>query len=70
MWLCYVFKNDQEDRPDMSSVVLMLGSENPLPQPKLPGFYTQRNLPEEEVSSSQYESVSVNDVTISKMQGR
>ncbi|GLT57836.1 hypothetical protein SLA2020_307810 [Shorea laevis] len=59
-----------EDRPDMSSVVLMLGSENPLPQPKLPGFYTERNLPEEEVSSSQYERVSVNGVTISKLQGR
>ncbi|GLT31627.1 hypothetical protein SLA2020_063530 [Shorea laevis] len=59
-----------EDRPDMSSVVLMLGSENPLPQPKLPGFYTERNLPEEEVSSSQYECLSVNEVTISKLQGR
>ncbi|GLT51471.1 hypothetical protein SLA2020_248780 [Shorea laevis] len=59
-----------EDRPDMSLVVLMLGSENPLPQPKLPGFYTERNLPEEEVSSSQYECVSVNEVTISKLQGR
>ncbi|GLU23489.1 hypothetical protein SLE2022_394890 [Rubroshorea leprosula] len=69
-WKKEHWKNDREDRPDMSSMVLMLGSENPLPQPKLPGFYTQRNLPEEEVSSSQYESVSVNEVTISKMQGR
>ncbi|GKV42579.1 hypothetical protein SLEP1_g49962 [Rubroshorea leprosula] len=59
-----------EDRPDMSSVVLMLGSENPLSRPKLLGFYTERNLPEEEVSSSQYERVSVNEVTISKLQGR
>ncbi|GLT31623.1 hypothetical protein SLA2020_063490 [Shorea laevis] len=59
-----------EDRPDMSSVVLMLGGENPLPQPKLPGFYTERNLPEEEVSSSLFECVSVNEVTISKLQGR
>ncbi|GLU23500.1 hypothetical protein SLE2022_394980 [Rubroshorea leprosula] len=58
-----------EDRPDMSSVVLMLGSENPLPQPKLPGFYTERNLPEEEASSSQHERVS-NEVTISTLQGR
>ncbi|GLU23083.1 hypothetical protein SLE2022_391150 [Rubroshorea leprosula] len=59
-----------EDRPDMSSVVLMLGSENPLPQPKLPGFYIERNLPEEEVSSSPIKCVSVNEVTISKLQGR
>ncbi|GLU23481.1 hypothetical protein SLE2022_394810 [Rubroshorea leprosula] len=59
-----------EDRPNMSSVVLMLGSENPLPQPKLPGFYTERNLPEEEASSSQPEHVSVNEVTISMLQGR
>ncbi|GLU23490.1 hypothetical protein SLE2022_394900 [Rubroshorea leprosula] len=59
-----------EDRPDMSSVVLMLGGENPLPQPKLPGFYTERNLPEEEVSSSPFGCVSVNEVTISKLQGR
>ncbi|GKV42572.1 hypothetical protein SLEP1_g49955 [Rubroshorea leprosula] len=58
-----------EDRPDMSSVVLMLGSENPLPQPKLPGFYTERNLPEEDASSSQHERVS-NEVTISTLQGR
>ncbi|GLT31625.1 hypothetical protein SLA2020_063510 [Shorea laevis] len=56
-----------EDRPDMSSVILMLGSENPLPQPKL---LAERNLPEEEVSSSQYECVSINEVTISKLQGR
>ncbi|GKV42587.1 hypothetical protein SLEP1_g49970 [Rubroshorea leprosula] len=59
-----------EDMPDMSSVVLMLGSENPLPQPKLPGFYTERNRPEEEASSSQHERVSVNEVTISTLQGR
>ncbi|GLT37916.1 hypothetical protein SLA2020_121980 [Shorea laevis] len=58
-----------EDRPDMSSVVLMLGSENPLPQPKLPGFYTERNLLEEKASSSQHERVS-NEVTISTLQGR
>ncbi|GLT51488.1 hypothetical protein SLA2020_248940 [Shorea laevis] len=58
-----------EERPDMSSVVLMLGSENPLPQPKVLGFYTERNVPEEEASSSQHERVS-NEVTISMLQGR
>ncbi|KAJ0101131.1 hypothetical protein Patl1_04477 [Pistacia atlantica] len=31
-----------EDRPNMSSVVVMLGSENELPQPKQPGFLMDR----------------------------
>ncbi|KAK3031155.1 hypothetical protein RJ639_035178 [Escallonia herrerae] len=33
-----------EGRPSMSSVVLMLGGEGTLPQPKEPGFFTKRNL--------------------------
>ncbi|KAK7272481.1 hypothetical protein RJT34_29099 [Clitoria ternatea] len=32
-----------DDRPSMSSVVLMLSSESTLPQPKLPGFLTNTN---------------------------
>ncbi|KAK6229550.1 hypothetical protein SCA6_018501, partial [Theobroma cacao] len=60
-----------ENRPNMSSVVLMLGSENPLPTPKQPGFFTERNLPESEsYSSSHHESASVNEVTISEVQAR
>ncbi|XVF34075.1 hypothetical protein REPUB_Repub18cG0025600 [Reevesia pubescens] len=60
-----------EDRPKMSSVVLMLGSENPLPQPKQPGFFTERNLPEQEsYSSSHHEYASVNEVTISMLEAR
>ena len=60
-----------EDRPNMSSIVLMLGSENPLPQPKQPGFFTERNLPESESSSSNHhESASVNEVTISMLEAR
>ncbi|TQE13595.1 hypothetical protein C1H46_000602 [Malus baccata] len=35
-----------EDRPNMSSVVLMLGSDVALPPPKQPGFYTERSVPE------------------------
>ncbi|KAG5119388.1 hypothetical protein JHK82_033808 [Glycine max] len=34
-----------EDRPDMSSVVLMLNGEKLLPNPNVPGFYTERALP-------------------------
>ncbi|KAL1293152.1 hypothetical protein AAHE18_19G051600 [Arachis hypogaea] len=33
-----------EDRPDMSSVVLMLNGEKLLPKPKVPGFYTERGV--------------------------
>ncbi|KAH9651145.1 G-type lectin S-receptor-like serine/threonine-protein kinase [Citrus sinensis] len=40
-----------EDRPNMASVVLMLSGERSLPQPKQPGFFTERNLPESESSS-------------------
>lgn len=60
-----------EDRPNMSSIVLMFGSENPLPQPKQPGFFTERNLPESESSSSSHHKpASVNEVTISMLQAR
>ncbi|KAK2408438.1 G-type lectin S-receptor serine/threonine-protein kinase [Trifolium repens] len=40
------------DRPDMSSVILMLNGEKLLPQPKMPGFYTGTGLPEA-ISSNQ-----------------
>ncbi|BFG28815.1 hypothetical protein CerSpe_150890 [Prunus speciosa] len=33
-----------EDRPSMSSVVLMLSSDVTLPPPKQPGFYTERSV--------------------------
>ncbi|CAN6684354.1 unnamed protein product [Malus baccata var. baccata] len=35
-----------EDRPNMSSVVLMLSSDFALPPPKQPGFYTEQSVPE------------------------
>ncbi|KAK2987254.1 hypothetical protein RJ640_017557 [Escallonia rubra] len=42
-----------EDRPTMSLVMLALDSENPmLPQPKQPGFYTERFLPDTDSSST------------------
>lgn len=43
MWLCCV-QQCPENRPNMSSAVLMLGSEAALPRPKRPGFFTGRNL--------------------------
>ena len=60
-----------EDRPKMSSIILMLGSDNPLPQPKQPGFFTERNLPKSEsYSSNHHEPASVNEVTISMLEAR
>ncbi|KAM4092603.1 hypothetical protein ACB094_06G052800 [Castanea mollissima] len=51
------------DRPDMSSVVLMLGSESLLPSPKQRGFYTEKNLPEAD-------SCSANEVSFSSLAAR
>ncbi|XP_034212745.1 G-type lectin S-receptor-like serine/threonine-protein kinase At4g27290 [Prunus dulcis] len=42
-----------EDRPSMSSVVLMLSSDVTLPPPKQPGFYTERSVPESPLSARQ-----------------
>lgn len=60
-----------EDRPTMSSVLLMLDSENPsLPQPKRPGFYTERSLTETDTSSTGKITYNSNEVTISMLQAR
>ncbi|KAG9454347.1 hypothetical protein H6P81_007251 [Aristolochia fimbriata] len=60
-----------EDRPKMSTVVLMLGSDNPtLPQPKQPGFCTVRSQPETGSFSSQQESCTINQVTVTTLDAR
>lgn len=63
-----------EDRPTMPSVVLMLDSENPtLPQPKQPGFYSERYLTETDSSSTgtfRNTYTMMKDVTITTVQGR
>lgn len=59
-----------EDRPNMSSVVLMLGSDNSLPDPKQPGFFTERNMPAVDSSSGNHDSSSINDLTISELDAR
>ncbi|KAB5534728.1 hypothetical protein DKX38_017820 [Salix brachista] len=43
-----------EDRPDMSAVVLILGSEIHLPQPKQPGFFMGENPHEQRTSSNKH----------------
>ena len=59
-----------DDRPSMSSVVLMLSSESTLPQPKMPGFFTEREMVGDSSSSSSYKQVSINDITVSIMEAR
>lgn len=60
-----------EDRPVMSSVVLMLGSETAsMTQPKNPGFCLGRKAETDSSSSKQDESCTVNEVTVTMVQGR
>ncbi|XWS52136.1 hypothetical protein CRYUN_Cryun11dG0041300 [Craigia yunnanensis] len=59
-----------EDRPSMSSVVLMLGSETALLEPKEPGFLINKKSLETDSSSRKIESSSTNDVSISILEGR
>lgn len=54
----------------MSSVVLMLSGEGKLPQPKQPGFFTERTLVEANSSSIKNTSCSVNDSTITLLEAR
>ncbi|THG21589.1 hypothetical protein TEA_019602 [Camellia sinensis var. sinensis] len=58
-----------EDRPNMSTVVLMLGGEGALThQPKPPVFFTERNLLEAESSRSKNEPCSANMVTLTQLE--
>ncbi|KAK9268594.1 hypothetical protein L1049_000349 [Liquidambar formosana] len=59
-----------EDRPSMSSIVLMLSSESALPQPKQPGFFTERNPVEGYSSSGKPESCSANEITVTWLSAR
>ncbi|ONK74688.1 uncharacterized protein A4U43_C03F9120 [Asparagus officinalis] len=60
-----------EDRPLMSSVVLMLGSDlASLPQPKQPGFAARRGPFEVDTSSSNQDSCTLNEISVSMFQPR
>ncbi|XP_061341170.1 G-type lectin S-receptor-like serine/threonine-protein kinase At4g27290 [Gastrolobium bilobum] len=54
-----------EDRPDMSSVVLMLNGEKLLPKPKFPGFYTEVHS-----LSANCDLCSANGISITVLDGR
>ncbi|XP_052289579.1 G-type lectin S-receptor-like serine/threonine-protein kinase At4g27290 isoform X19 [Citrus sinensis] len=59
-----------KDRPSMPSVILMLGSETVLPQPKQPGYLADWKSIRQDYSSSTPESCSTNTITISELEGR
>lgn len=60
-----------EDRPNMSSVVLMLNGEKLLPEPSQPGFYTGRDHPTQTDSSSRNcDECSLNEVSNSLLEAR
>ena len=59
-----------EDRPSMSSVVVVLGSEGALPQPKKPGFFLEKDSNVAHGFSSKHESSSTNEMTITILEAR
>ncbi|KAM3755253.1 hypothetical protein ACB098_02G026900 [Castanea mollissima] len=59
-----------EHRPSISSVVLMLGSESALPQPKQPGFFLEKDSNEGRFLTSKHESSSTNEITITLLEAR
>ncbi|KAI9185620.1 hypothetical protein LWI28_008878 [Acer negundo] len=60
-----------EDRPEMSSVVFMLENEGLLlPQPKKPGFFTERGFIPGSTSSSKEKSHTENAMSITTLDGR
>ncbi|XP_065005993.1 receptor-like serine/threonine-protein kinase SD1-8 isoform X1 [Musa acuminata AAA Group] len=60
-----------EHRPTMASAVLMLGSDGALlPQPTQPGFVATKGPLESDSSASKQDSVSVNDISITMVEGR
>ncbi|GMN69515.1 hypothetical protein TIFTF001_038563 [Ficus carica] len=58
------------DRPDISSVVLMLSEERELPQPKPPGYFLENDSRERNQASNKPQSFSKNTMTITTFMGR
>ena len=58
------------DRPNMTSVVVMLSSENTLPQPKEPGFLLEKVSSNGGQSYGEQMSSSINEVTVSILSAR
>ncbi|KAK3199389.1 hypothetical protein Dsin_022804 [Dipteronia sinensis] len=63
-------EHQPDTRPSMSSVVLMLGGDNVLPEPKQPGFLMDRKPQLEPDSLNKPDFSSSNEVTISLLEAR
>ncbi|GLU09078.1 hypothetical protein SLE2022_259540 [Rubroshorea leprosula] len=59
-----------KDRPSMSSVILMLGGETKLVQPKEPGFLFDKKSPEIDPLFTKLESSSTNELSLSVLEPR
>ena len=62
-------QQNPEDRPSMSNVVVMLGSESALPQPREPAFLTEKYFLEAD-SSSKLLSSSTNEISFTMLEPR
>ncbi|XP_057450959.1 G-type lectin S-receptor-like serine/threonine-protein kinase At4g27290 isoform X2 [Lotus japonicus] len=58
-----------EDRPNMSTVVVMLSSESALPQPKEPAFLIDKSFLEAD-SSTKHPSSSTNEISVTMLEPR
>ncbi|GJY12046.1 G-type lectin S-receptor-like serine/threonine-protein kinase, partial [Tanacetum coccineum] len=65
-----VMLGNPDDRPNMSSVVFMLGNEGALPKPKQPAFFTDMNLLGTDFSSISYPTSSSNNLTFTEIAAR
>ncbi|CAJ1977955.1 unnamed protein product [Sphenostylis stenocarpa] len=64
-------QQDAADRPTMSTVVLMLGSDTmTLPRPNHPAFSVGKLTPKETSTSGSFKNPSINDVTVSALLAR
>ncbi|CAO2833454.1 unnamed protein product [Amaranthus hypochondriacus] len=66
--LCVQKSSDK--RPNMSFVVMMLGSTIPLADPNEPGFFIDRDINHPSSSSSMLNDKSINEISITFMDGR
>lgn len=59
-----------QDRPTMASVIVMFGSEGPLPAPKEPGFYIGEYMHDARQSSNSNGISSNDELSITMLKGR
>ncbi|KAI3769204.1 hypothetical protein L6452_00304 [Arctium lappa] len=63
-------QNNPDDRPIMSTVIMMLSSDGPLPEPRQPGFYTEDAKFGPENSASMQTEKSSNEITVTLLKPR